>query len=114
MKPPLMPAILSFYLSQQVELCIPVNVIFILTEGVGELQTDVTNIKESFGEFQTDVTSLKEDVEEIKKTNEKYSTQVLSLGSPCNLNASTGKQSTVTFPAGIYTPVTVEERSKLI
>nr|XP_034330634.1 uncharacterized protein LOC105344498 isoform X7 [Crassostrea gigas] len=46
-----------------------------MKEGFGELQTDVTNIKESFGEFQTDVTSLKEDVEEIKKTNEKYSTQ---------------------------------------
>ncbi|XP_065924639.1 uncharacterized protein [Magallana gigas] len=46
-----------------------------IKEGVGELQTDVTYIKEGFGEFQTDFTSLKEDVEEIKKTNEKYSTQ---------------------------------------
>nr|XP_034316350.1 uncharacterized protein LOC105346805 [Crassostrea gigas] len=52
-----------------------------LKEGFGELQTDVTNMKESFGEFQTDVTSLKEDVEVIKKTHEKYSTQGLNQAS---------------------------------
>ena len=39
---------------------------------------------------------------------------VYAFRSPCNVNASIGKQPTVTFSTGIYTPVVVEERSKLI
>ena len=39
---------------------------------------------------------------------------VHAFRSPCNVNASIGKQPTVTFSTGIYTPVAVEERSKLI
>lgn len=39
-------------------------------------------------------------------------TVVLLFISPCNLNASIGKQPTVTFSVGIYTPVAVEKRSR--
>ena len=39
---------------------------------------------------------------------------VHAFRSPCNLNASIGKQPTVTFSTDIYTPVALEERSKLI
>lgn len=39
---------------------------------------------------------------------------VHAFRSPCNMNASTGKQPKVTFPTGIYTPMAAEERSILI